>query len=171
LAVSPGLKPPALPVLRQSVGTFRPGTRKPGPVGTHSTSTGANLGRAEPSVFSRAVATRLFLANEEKGLVICIEQSVGAAIAMFMQGTQKGAAAHPGSACEHLAEAKIERVIINDLKRGTYFARPQCGKRIAREENHRDRFMAQRVYRDGDSANRANLCKPQRFGKCKLPSR
>jgi hypothetical protein len=41
----------------------------------------------------RAVATTsgscaAFLGNEGKVLVICIEQSVGAAIAMFMQGTK-----------------------------------------------------------------------------------
>ena len=31
----------------------------------------------------------VFLGNEEKVFVICVEQSVGAAIAMFMEGTQK----------------------------------------------------------------------------------
>jgi len=48
----------------------------------------------------RAVATTsgscaVFLGNEEKVFVICIEQSVGAAIAMFMQGTQKRSGRSP----------------------------------------------------------------------------
>jgi hypothetical protein len=37
----------------------------------------------------------VFLGNEENAFVIFVDQSVGAAIAMFKQGTQKGATAHP----------------------------------------------------------------------------
>jgi uncharacterized protein len=49
----------------------------------------------------------VFLGNEDKVFVILVDQSVGAAIAMFKQGTQK------------------ERPLTHDLlvKRGTYFAR------------------------------------------------
>ncbi len=54
--------------------------------------------------------------------------------------------------------AKIERVIINDLKRGTYF-----GRLILSEENelqqkdHRDRRQAERLDRDGGSTTRCDL--------------
>jgi bifunctional DNase/RNase len=67
----------------------------------------------------------VFLGNEEKVFVICVEQSVGAAIAMFMEGTQKERPLTHDLLASILGafEAKIERAIINDLKRGTYFAR------------------------------------------------
>jgi len=67
----------------------------------------------------------VFLGNEEKAFVICVEQSVGLAIAMFMQGTQKERPLTHDLLANILRafEAKIERVIISDLKRGTYFAR------------------------------------------------
>ena len=67
----------------------------------------------------------VFLGNEEKVFVMLVDQSVGAAIAMFMQGTRKQRPlAHDLLASILQAfEAKVERVIINDLKRGTYFAR------------------------------------------------
>ena len=67
----------------------------------------------------------VFLGNEEKVFVILVDQSVGAAIAMFMQGTQKQRPLTHDLLASILRafEAKIERVIINDLKRGTYFAR------------------------------------------------
>ena len=67
----------------------------------------------------------VFLGNEEKVFVICVEQSVGAAIAMFMEGTEKQRPLTHDLLASVLQafEAKIERVIINDLKRGTYFAR------------------------------------------------
>ena len=57
--------------------------------------------------------------------MICVEQSVGAAIAMFMEGTEKERPLTHDLLASILQafEAKIERVIINDLKRGTYFAR------------------------------------------------
>jgi bifunctional DNase/RNase len=67
----------------------------------------------------------VFLGNEEKVFVICVDQSVGAAIAMFMQGTQQQRPLTHDLLASILQafEAKVERVIINDLKRGTYFAR------------------------------------------------
>ena len=37
----------------------------------------------------------VFLGNEDKVFVMFVDQSVGAAITMFMHGTQKGATAHP----------------------------------------------------------------------------
>ena len=66
----------------------------------------------------------VFLGNEEKVFVILVDQSVGAAIAMFKQGTQRERPLTHDLLASILSafEAKIERVIINDLKRGTYFA-------------------------------------------------
>src|SRR6202795_2153903 len=67
----------------------------------------------------------VFLGNEEKVFVIFVDQSVGAAIAMFKQGTQKERPLTHDLLANILRAlgAKIERVIVNDLKRGTYFAR------------------------------------------------
>src|ERR1700757_1575181 len=67
----------------------------------------------------------VFLGNEDKVFVIFVDQSVGVAIAMFKQGTQKERPLTHDLLADILRAlgAKIERVIINDLKRGTYFAR------------------------------------------------
>ena len=67
----------------------------------------------------------VFLGNEEKAFVIFVDQSVGAAIAMGKQGTQKERPLTHDLLANILRAlgAKIERVIVNDLKRGTYFAR------------------------------------------------
>src|SRR5271157_5885056 len=106
----------------------------------------------------------VFLGNEEKVFVIFVDQSVGAAIAMFQQGTQKERPITHDLIANSLRAlgAKIERVIVNDLKRGIYFCEtcPQCRERTQTEEDHRARCAAQRLYRDGDSANRADLHKP-----------
>ena len=71
----------------------------------------------------------VFLGNGEKVFVIQVDQSVGAAIAMFLCGTQKQRPLTHDLFASILRafEAKIERVIINDLKRGTYFARLVLG--------------------------------------------
>jgi uncharacterized protein len=79
----------------------------------------------------------VFLGNEDKVFVIFDEQGVGAAIAMFMQGTQKERPlTHdlPANILRALG-AKIERVIVNDLKRGTYFARLVPTEEGAKEED------------------------------------
>ena len=67
----------------------------------------------------------VFLGNQDKAFVIFVDQSVGAAIAMFMQGTQKERPLTHDLLANILRAlgAKIERVIVNELKRGTYFAR------------------------------------------------
>ena len=67
----------------------------------------------------------VFLGNEEKVFVIFVDQSVGAAIAMFNQGTQKVRPLTHNLLANVLRAlgAKVERVIINDLERGTYFGR------------------------------------------------
>ena len=75
------------------------------------------------------VATRsgyaVFLGNEDKVFVMFVDQGVGTAIAMFMQGTQKERPLTHDLLANILRAlgAKIERVIVNDLKRSTYFAR------------------------------------------------
>ena len=67
----------------------------------------------------------VFLGNEEKAFVIFVDQSVGAAIAMFMQGTQRERPLTHDLLANILRAlgAKIDRVVVNDLKDGTYFAR------------------------------------------------
>ena len=67
----------------------------------------------------------VFLGNQEKAFVIFVDQSVGAAIAMFMQGTQKEQPLTHDLVANILRAlgTKIERVIVNDLKLGTYYAR------------------------------------------------
>jgi uncharacterized protein len=66
----------------------------------------------------------VFLGNEDKAFVMFVDQSVGAAITMFMQGTQKERPlTHDLLANCRALGAKIDRVVVNDLKDGTYFAR------------------------------------------------
>ena len=67
----------------------------------------------------------VFLGNEDKVFVMFVDQSVGTAITMFMQGTKKERPLTHDLLANILRAlgAKIERVIVNDLKRGTYFAR------------------------------------------------
>jgi bifunctional DNase/RNase len=64
----------------------------------------------------------VFLGNEEKVIVIYVDQSVGVAIAMFMQGTRRERPLTHDLLANILRalEAKIDRVIVNDLKHGTY---------------------------------------------------
>lgn len=67
----------------------------------------------------------VFLGNEEKVFVMLVDQSVGAAIAMFMQRTPKERPLTHDLIANVLGAlgAKVERVIVNDFKRDTYFAR------------------------------------------------
>jgi bifunctional DNase/RNase len=67
----------------------------------------------------------VFLGNEDKVFVMFVDQSVGTAIALFMQGMKKERPLTHDLIANILRAlgAKIERVIVNDLKRGTYFAR------------------------------------------------
>lgn len=67
----------------------------------------------------------VFLGNDEKTFVIYVDHSVGAAITMFMRGTVKERPlTHDliGNIFTGLG-AKVERVVINDLKNSTYYAR------------------------------------------------
>ena len=67
----------------------------------------------------------VFLGNEDKVFVLFADQSVGTAITMFMQGAQKERPLTHDLVANILRAlgANVERVIINDLQRGTYYAR------------------------------------------------
>ncbi len=67
----------------------------------------------------------VFIGNDEKLFVIYVDPSVGSAIAMFMSGQQKERPLTHDLMALLLSAvgAKVERVIINDLKNGTYFGR------------------------------------------------
>lgn len=67
----------------------------------------------------------VFLGDEEKVFVIYVDHSVGSAIGMFLNGTSKERPlTHDLMALlmEALG-AKVQRVIINDIKSGTYYGR------------------------------------------------
>ena len=77
------------------------------------------------AVLPTAAGRAVFLGNESKAFVIYVDENVGTAITMFMSGTQKERPlTHDliGNLMVALG-AKVERVIINDLKTATYFAR------------------------------------------------
>lgn len=67
----------------------------------------------------------VFLGNEKKVFVIYVDSSVGGAIGMFINGVEKERPmTHDLMAI--LLQAlggRVERVIINDLKNGTYYGR------------------------------------------------
>src|SRR5215218_8374075 len=67
----------------------------------------------------------VFVGNDQKVFVIYVDEGVGAAIAMFMNKTPKERPLTHDLMGNLLAAlgAKVERVIINDLKSETYFAR------------------------------------------------
>ncbi len=67
----------------------------------------------------------VFLGNGDKVFVIYVDQTVGAAITMFMRETPKERPlTHDLLANIMMAVgAKVDRVIINELKNATYFAR------------------------------------------------
>jgi uncharacterized protein len=67
----------------------------------------------------------VFIGNGEKVFVIYVDESVGQAITMFMNDTPKERPLTHDLMAHLLSAfgAKVERVIINDLKSETYFAR------------------------------------------------
>lgn len=67
----------------------------------------------------------VFIGSEKKVFVIYVDQSVGAAIGMFLSGTDKERPLTHDLLAHVLAAlgARVERVVINDLKNGTYFGR------------------------------------------------
>jgi len=66
----------------------------------------------------------VFLGNEDKVVVMFVDQSVGRAITIFMQGTQRGRPLIHDLLAIILRAlgAKVASVIVDDLKGGTYFA-------------------------------------------------
>jgi hypothetical protein len=67
----------------------------------------------------------VFIGNDEKIFIIYVDPSVGSAINMFLNGLSKERPLTHDLMALLLAAvgAKVERVIINDLKNGTYFGR------------------------------------------------
>ncbi|MCG3150402.1 MAG: hypothetical protein PCFJNLEI_03886 [Verrucomicrobiae bacterium] len=67
----------------------------------------------------------VFVGTDEKCFVIYVDHSVGAAITMFLRNTPKERPLTHDLIAHILTGlgTKVERVIINDLKNSTYFAR------------------------------------------------
>lgn len=67
----------------------------------------------------------IFLGNTEKVFVIQVEQMMGQVIAMFMRGTAKDRPLTHDLMLNVLKgfNINVERVVINELKNSTYFAR------------------------------------------------
>ncbi len=67
----------------------------------------------------------VFIGNDDKIFVIYVDPTVGSAIGMFMSGQSKERPLTHDLMALLLSAvgAKVERVIINDLKNGTYFGR------------------------------------------------
>ena len=77
------------------------------------------------AVLPTSAGRAVFIGNEEKIFVIYVDESVGAAIGMFMSQTPKERPL-THDLMGHLMTAlgaRVERVIINDLKSSAYFAR------------------------------------------------
>lgn len=74
-----------------------------------------------PSSAGRAI----FIGNDEKTFVIYVDEGVGTAIAMFINEIPKERPLTHDLIGHLMAAlgAKVERVIINDIKSATYFAR------------------------------------------------
>ena len=77
------------------------------------------------AVLPTAGGCAVFIGNNEKVFIIYVDQTVGSAITMFMRHiTKERPLTH--DLMGHLMTAlgaKVERVIINDLKNATYYAR------------------------------------------------
>ena len=77
------------------------------------------------AVLPTSAGRAVFIGNDEKVFVIYVDENVGAAITMFINDTPKERPL-THDLMGHLMTAlgaKVERVIINDLKSATYFAR------------------------------------------------
>ena len=77
------------------------------------------------AVLPTSAGRAVFIGNDEKTFVIYVDESVGQAITMFMSHAQKERPL-THDLMGHLMTAlgaHVERVIINDLKSSTYYAR------------------------------------------------
>lgn len=77
------------------------------------------------AIIPTSAGCAVFIGNEEKVFVIYVDTSVGSAIGMFLSGAPKERPLTHDLMATLLTAlgAKVDRVIINDLKSGTYFAR------------------------------------------------
>jgi bifunctional DNase/RNase len=110
----------------------------------------------------------VFLGNTDKVFIIYVDQSVGGAITMFMRDTQKERPL-THDLMGHLMTAlgaKVERVIINDLKNATYYARMIIrAENELQQKNHRAGWASERLHRDGQSTKGAPLRQPGSLGR------
>jgi uncharacterized protein len=77
------------------------------------------------AVIPTSAGRAVFIGNDDKVFVIYVDESVGAAITMFMSNTPKERPL-THDLMGHLMTAlgaRVDRIIINDLKSATYFAR------------------------------------------------
>ncbi len=77
------------------------------------------------AIIPTSAGVAVFVGNIEKVFVIYVDPSVGSAINMFLNGTAKERPLTHDLMALILASlgAKVDRVVINDLKSGTYFGR------------------------------------------------
>ena len=76
-------------------------------------------------VLPTANGCAVFIGNEQKVIVIYVDHSVGSAITMFLRNTPKERPLTHDLIGHIFAGlgVRVERVVINDLKNGTYFGR------------------------------------------------
>lgn len=77
------------------------------------------------AIIPTSAGRAIFIGNDEKTFVIYVDEGVGAAIAMFISEMPKERPLTHDLIGHLLAAlgAKVERVVINDIKSATYFAR------------------------------------------------
>ena len=101
----------------------------------------------------------VFLGNKEKVFIIYVDVNVGAAITMFIARDATRSARSPHDLMANLMMAlgaKVERVVINELKSATYYARLI----ISAENELQQRKIIEidappeRLHRDGDPAKK-----------------
>ena len=110
----------------------------------------------------------VFIGNEEKVFVIYVDEGVGAAITMFINRTPKERPLTHDLMGHLLAAlgAKVERVIINDLKSETYFARLiiTAENELFEKKDHRAGRTPERLHRPRHPAGLADLREPRGVG-------
>jgi uncharacterized protein len=77
------------------------------------------------SVLPLNTGRAVFLGNEEKVFVIYVDETVGASISVLIKGVPRERPMTHDLMCHLMTAlgAKVDRVIINDVKSETYFAR------------------------------------------------
>lgn len=77
------------------------------------------------AIIPTSAGIAVFVGNDEKVFVIYVDPSVGSAINMFLNGTAKERPLTHDLMALILASlgAKVDRIVINDLKSGTYYGR------------------------------------------------